>query len=222
MVSRVSPSLVCVLCVILLPAVWADYCASYRDKNGYTHDAVQCHPYFCCGDCTNRQCCNQKTYYISQAQQEHCSGRGGSEKKSRLATLLGSILGSIFPILLCVGLVICCVAPCCLFYKKCRKGRGRAAPENAIYNVPQPPHNPQPHPSGYPSSHPGYQPVPAQPGFGGLPFPQAPPSYGDPNNPPVAYPMFPLPGRQYAEPPPKADEEAPLPYNPAYPELTGM
>lgn len=45
--------------------------------------------------------------------------------KNKLPTVLGSTLGTIFPLILIVGVIICCVAPCCFCYKKCRKGGNR-------------------------------------------------------------------------------------------------
>ncbi|CAJ1050450.1 protein shisa-4-like [Xyrichtys novacula] len=200
MVSRSLSIFVGVLCVILLPAVFADYCTDYVDSNGYYHDQQNCGSYYCCGNCYQMACCKDRTYRISSDEQRLCGGGGGgggggsNSKKSKLATLLGSILGSILPVLLCVGLAICCLAPCCFLYKKCRKGRGRGP---AVIHVPQQPHHP-----GQPSG-PGYNPVPVQPGFGG--GPSGPPPYFDGN--PGAFspgqPMYPLPNPQ-------------PPYNPAY------
>ncbi|XP_041801292.1 leucine-rich repeat extensin-like protein 5 [Chelmon rostratus] len=144
----------------------------------------------------------------------------GYERQSSIVILLGSILGSVFPIILCVALIICCVAPCCLFYKKCRKGRNRrhqsVTNTTTVVNVPMQPLSP----SGY---QPGYQPVPVQPGYGGPPFPTAPPpSYleaTDPARSPAAFssgqPMYPLPGQPYG-PPPHLDECEQPPYNPSY------
>uniref|UniRef100_A0A3P8S7Z6 Shisa N-terminal domain-containing protein n=1 Tax=Amphiprion percula TaxID=161767 RepID=A0A3P8S7Z6_AMPPE len=113
-----------------------------------------CMSYYCCGDCTYKYCCRDQTQRITQSQQEPCFNQD---------TL---ILGSVFPIILCVGLIICCVAPCCLCYKKCRKGGNRT------HTVVQP--AVQPHsPGGYQPDYPGYHPVP---GFGD-PMPPAPPPY---------------------------------------------
>ncbi|XP_061730554.1 uncharacterized protein LOC133535088 [Nerophis ophidion] len=56
------------------------------------------------------------------------------EKYAKRAVLLGSILGVVIPLIFCVGLVACFVAPCCFFYKKCRKGRN-----SQRQNVPTPP-----------------------------------------------------------------------------------
>ncbi|XP_063766072.1 protein shisa-4-like isoform X2 [Eleginops maclovinus] len=114
------------------------------------------------------------------------------------------------------------VAPCCFFYKKCRKGRNQrprtARNTSTLVNELQqlhPPHGCQPY-------YPGYLPVPAQAGYGGLSFPSAPPSYleaTDPTYPPSGYtpglPMVSYPGQPHA-PTPHSDEFAPQPYNPSY------
>ncbi|XP_023140406.2 protein shisa-4-like [Amphiprion ocellaris] len=211
--SNVLSSLVCILCVVVVPAVWAEYCTSYTDWNGVSHRTQQCSmSYYCCGDCTYKYCCRDQTQRITQSQQERCSSRPGvnTNKTNRPGVLLGSILGSVFPIILCVGLIICCVAPCCLCYKKCRKGGNRT------HTVVQPPV--QPHsPGGYQPDYPGYHPVP---GFGD-PMPPAPPPYSNPGYPhPAPYnpgmPMYPLnPHQVYAEPP-QSDEHVQPPYNPSY------
>ncbi|KAM9361653.1 uncharacterized protein ABDE67_022710 [Symphorus nematophorus] len=213
MVSRVLSSLVCVLCVILLPAVWAEYCKSYTDGYGQYHNTQNCGSQYCCGYCNHKQCCRDQRYRLNQ---DRCPGGTGSkDKKKSLPALLGSILGSILPIALCVGLVICCVAPCCFCYKKCRKGGNRSHPP--MMDAPMQPLSP----SGYQPGFPGYQ--PAQPGFGGgLPNP-APPPYMDNHNPGLpgvpygpGQPMYPmLPGQLFAEPP-QSDELEQPPYNPSY------
>nr|XP_046239244.1 protein shisa-5-like isoform X2 [Scatophagus argus] len=223
MVSRTLSALVCVSSVILLPAVWADECSSYWDTDGFYHETQQCVSQYCCGDCNNRYCCNEKKYRLTQEKQESCPGGVSLGQKRKIAILLGSILGSIIPIIVCVGLIICCVAPCCLFYKKCRKGRNQrhqpgTTTTTAVYAAPQQPLSP----SGYQPSYPGYQPVPVQPGYGGSPDPTAPPpSYLEATNPghssaafSPGHPMYPLPSQAW--PPPHSDELAQPPYNPAY------
>lgn len=147
----------------------------------------------------------------------------GFGRGSNIAVLTGSILGAIFPILICVGLIICFVAPCCCFYKMCRKRHNRRhqTTTNTITVVSTPL---QPlSPAGYQPSYPGYQPVPFQPGHGGLSNPTAPPpSYWEATSPahsPVAFtpgqPMHPFPGQPYALSP-QSDELAQPPYNPSY------
>ncbi|XP_074524925.1 uncharacterized protein LOC141789424 [Halichoeres trimaculatus] len=191
-----------VLCVVLLPAAFAEYCSSFVDRNGNFYDQQSCNNMYCCGNCYQMYCCTDTRYRISPNEQASCSQSSNSDKRKKLSTLLGSILGSVFPILLCVGLVICCVAPCCLFYKKCRKG-GRGGSGPVIFR--QQPNNP-----GQPSN-PGYKPVPGQPGFGGQP---QPPAYHDGN--PGAFspgqPMYPLPNQPYANP----GVGPQPPYNPSY------
>uniref|UniRef100_UPI0037E76525 protein shisa-4-like n=1 Tax=Semicossyphus pulcher TaxID=241346 RepID=UPI0037E76525 len=210
MVSRFLSILLCVLCGVLLPAVWANYCSAFIGSNGYRHDAQQCGSQYCCGNCFQMYCCRDSTYRLTEREQQSCSDSSHNDKKNKLGTLLGSILGSIFPILLCVGLVICCCAPCCLFYKKCRKGgRTTNAPVVIGQNSPSGPHPPNP----------GYQPVPVQPGHGGRPMP--PPSYydGHPSGPSAGFgpgqPMYPLPNQPYGQPTHPGGFAQP-PYNPSY------
>ncbi|XP_037629588.1 protein shisa-5-like [Sebastes umbrosus] len=224
MVSRVLSSVVCVLWVILLPVASDDFCGAFIDTSGRTHPAQTCGPQFCCGTCARRSCCSDRKYRLTLDAQRRCAERptttnNDNDKKSKLGTLLGSILGSIFPIIICVGLIICCFAPCCLIYKKCRKGgnRGSHTPNTTVINGPQQPFPQPPAAPGYQPSHPGYQPVPVDPGFGGQPMPTAPPSYNPANPAPGGYPagppmgpypgqpMMPYPGQPYA-----------TPYNPSY------
>ncbi|XP_065810762.1 protein shisa-4-like [Labrus bergylta] len=191
MVSGVWSSLVVVLCGILLPAVFAEYCSSFTGTNGYYYEKQQCDNHYCCGTCSQMYCCDDRSYRITQDEQYYCTGStSNNDKRSKLATLLGSILGSVLPVLLCVGLVICCVAPCCLFYKKCRKRNNQRQPNATVIHTPQQPNSP--------SRQPGYQPVPVQPGFGGMPNPNAPPPYygGNPAPPSAPFspgqPMYPI------------------------------
>lgn len=60
----------------------------------------------------------------------HRTNQGG---KNKLPTVLGSTLGTIFPLILIVGVIICCVAPCCFCYKKCRKGGNRGRQRRAHF-----------------------------------------------------------------------------------------
>ncbi|KAE8298380.1 Protein shisa-4 Transmembrane protein 58 Precursor [Larimichthys crocea] len=217
MVSSVLSSLVCVFCVILLPAVTGDYCNSYWDKQGQYHEDQQCFiSSFCCGDCYNKYCCSEKKHRLTEEKQDRCT-EGYSSARKKIPMILGSVLGSIVPIIFCVCLIICCVAPCCFCYKKCRKGQRQTVRNGVtVVNAPQQ----LPSPSGYQPAHPVYQPVPVHPGYGGLPNPTAPPpSYMEATNPaysPVAFnqgqPMYPMPSQPYAPP----NEFVQLPYNPAY------
>ncbi|XP_022604036.1 protein shisa-5-like isoform X1 [Seriola dumerili] len=222
MVSSVLSSLVCVLCVILLPAVWADYCSSYRGTDGLYHDPLQCGSQYCCGDLNKIYCCSEQENRLFQENKE-----GHFERLSRrpdIAAIIGSIATIIIPIFICVILIICCVCPCCLLYKKCRERRNgmqQTVITTTVVNPPQPPLTP----FGYEPSHPGYQPVPVLHGYGGPPMPTAPPpSYLEatyPAHSPVPYPqgqpMYPLPppGQNYP-PPSHLDELVQMPYNPSY------
>ncbi|XP_040890124.1 protein shisa-5-like [Toxotes jaculatrix] len=221
MVWSVSSSLVCVLCVILLPAVWADICTSYRDEDGVYHGVQLCRFQYCCGNCQNKYCCSDQENQLSQKKQEDCPGRPVSAKQINIAAILGGIFATIILIILCVVLIICFLSPSCLFYKKCRKGhnqRRQTVTTTNVVNVPQQPLSP----SVYQPSYPGYQPVPALHGYGGPPIPTAPPhSYleaSDPTHFPAPFldgqPMYPL--QPPSALPSHSDELAQPPYNPSY------
>ncbi|KAM3621066.1 uncharacterized protein V6R79_005498 [Siganus canaliculatus] len=135
-----------------------------------------------------------------------------------LGAILGIISGTAIAVILCVGLIICCVAPCCLLYKKCRQRHNerQSVRSTTVVNTPM---QPLP-PSGHHPTHPGYLPVPVQPGYGRSPNPTAPPpSYSEATGasaPPVSFSqgqlMYPYP----SQPSPHTDDFAPLPYNPSY------
>ncbi|XP_067443008.1 protein shisa-5-like [Thunnus thynnus] len=230
MASVVVSSLVCLLCVILPPAVWADYCRGYWDTNGHFYDPQQCGTRYCCGNCNSKYCCSEKENRLPEEKQELCSMRSSYGKKSKIAILLGSIIGSIIPIILCVSLIICCVAPCCLCYKKCcRKGRNRSRTHTShvVMTTLTPANTPQQPvlPSGYQPSYPGYQSVPVQSGYEGPPVPTAPPppsyleSEADPAYSPGLFspgqPTYPFQLQPYTLPPHSAELAQP-PYNPSY------
>ncbi|XP_069008153.1 protein shisa-5-like [Embiotoca jacksoni] len=231
MVSSVLPSIVYVLCVVMVPAVWADYCHTYWDTDGVFHDTQQCGRKYCCGDCSKKYCCSDKKYHLTQEKQESCPGRPVYEKqvrnKSSNFIILVSIVVSIIPTFICVAAIICCVAPCC--YKKCRNGRNprhiTVINSNPAVNGPQQLLSPpgyQPSYLGHQPSYPGYQLVP---GHGGPSFPTAPPlPYVESINLapfPAAFgqdqPMYPYqpPSQPYA-PPPHSDNHVQPPYNPSY------
>ncbi|CAN9511814.1 unnamed protein product [Ophioblennius macclurei] len=217
MVSSATLAICCVLCVAVVPLARADYCKSYVDGYGVRHNSQQCGMEYCCGDCNRKYCCGDYRYQITEQEQNRCSDRPTLSKPSRIATILGSVLGSLLPILFCVGLVICCVAPCCYCYKKCRKGNRQPTTPNTIVIPPRPhagPSGPQPPYPGqqpYPGhpTYPGYQPVP---GFG-LHSASAPPSYMESTQVPAAFtegqPSYPLQ-------PPQSNELAQPPFNPSY------
>ncbi|KAM9860038.1 protein shisa-5-like [Aulostomus maculatus] len=220
MVSTSFSSLVCVLCVILFPIAWADYCTGYWDNLSVYHEVQQCGSIFCCGNCNRKYCCNKQILSFTQEAQGNCVDRPKFEKRSQFAVIAGSILGSIVPLVSCVSLIICCMAPCCLCYKKCRERR-RQTVVNTVVHIPQ-----QPHASlGYQPSYPGYLPVPVQPGYGGPLMPSAPPpTYLEATDPafspggfPQGHPMYPLqPINQPYALPAHPDGLAEPPYNPSY------
>uniref|UniRef100_A0A3Q3QHS8 Shisa N-terminal domain-containing protein n=1 Tax=Monopterus albus TaxID=43700 RepID=A0A3Q3QHS8_MONAL len=220
-VLRVLSSLVCVLCVILLPAVWGrktDYCSSYWDQDGFFYDTIDCGFEYCCGDCNKKYCCSEKKYQITQEQQKGCA----AGPKVNISMILGIIFGCVVPIIFCVALVICCVAPCCLLYKRCKERRNprphTVISTTAVVGVPQ---QPLP-PSGHQLSYPGYQPVPVQPGYEDPSHATAPPpSYLEAIDPAhfpgpftQGHPTQPL-GPPHA-PSPHLEELAQPPYNPSY------
>ncbi|XP_067360940.1 protein shisa-4-like isoform X1 [Channa argus] len=209
-----------VLCMVLLPAVWGvTYsCTSYWDHDDFYHDTKQCGSQYCCGNCNKKYCCREKKYQLTQQKQEQCPAR----RKVSIAIILGAIFGSIFALIPCVALVICCVTPCCLIHRKFQE-RHNQREQNliTIVNVPQ---RPLPT-SGVQVSFPEYQWVPVEPGFGEPPLPTAPPlSYleaTDPAHFPAPFsqghPMYPLqpPGQPIASSPHLA-EYSQLPCNPSY------
>ncbi|XP_034440883.1 protein shisa-5-like isoform X2 [Hippoglossus hippoglossus] len=128
-------------------------------------------------------------------------------------SILGVIFGSIFAFVLFLVLIICCVCPCCLIYKSCRRRPNQIVTTTThVVNIPVQPHPPHP-------SYPGYQPVPGLHGYGGMPGPTAPPhSYMEavqfPPGPPMNF--LPPPGQFYPPPPPYSEDMAHPPYNPSY------
>ncbi|XP_077386292.1 protein shisa-5-like [Festucalex cinctus] len=203
MVSPVLSIFVFVSCVIFLPATWAEDCSSYWDDSGVRRDGHECGNMFCCGTCGKKYCCAEKTRQLTQ---ELCDDWPRFEKHSRPVILLGSILGAVIPIIFCVGLITCFVAPCCLLYKKCRKRNSRQR-QNVTSTFVAAPHQPASPPQHQPS-HPGYQPVPVPPHYGGPTVPTAPaglPGYMG-GAPPVYTPGL----------PPRPDQHSQPPYNPAY------
>ncbi|XP_026022509.1 protein shisa-5-like [Astatotilapia calliptera] len=110
MPSSILSSLVCVLCVVVVPAVWADHCHSYWDTNGVFHDTQECEKY-CCGDCRTKYCCSDIKYNFTEKKQELCFRRSARVKRSYHVEYVG--IGVPVPILVCTGLIICCVTRCC-------------------------------------------------------------------------------------------------------------
>ncbi|XP_013768099.1 protein shisa-4-like [Pundamilia nyererei] len=110
MPSSILSSLVCVLCVVVVPAAWADHCHSYWDTNGVFHDTQECEKY-CCGDCRTKYCCSDIKYNFTEEKQELCFRRSARVKRSYHVEYVG--IGVPIPILVCMGLIICCVTRCC-------------------------------------------------------------------------------------------------------------
>ncbi|XP_071778806.2 protein shisa-5-like isoform X2 [Centroberyx gerrardi] len=235
MVSGVLSSLACALFVTLLPAVSADDCPSYWDTSSDFHDVQQCGSSYCCGTCNKKYCCTDARFRLSQDKQERCTESSGITKGKRIALLVGSILGTLFPIIICVCLIICCVSPCCFLYKKCQRRRSRRPQtviNTAVVNAPLQPSAPSGHQHPYQGGqypggqYPGYQPVPLQFGYGAQPMPTAPPpSYMEASYAPVSMPYSPAPGQPVypfqhpSQPhalPPHLDDLAHPPYNPSY------
>ncbi|XP_034388363.1 protein shisa-5-like [Cyclopterus lumpus] len=186
-----------VLCLILLPAVWADNCSDYEGSNGYHHQDQQCGSQYCCGNCERKYCCSNKTQRLSQEEEHKCSGSSSDlGTKSLFAKRLGSVIGRILPFML----IICCVAPCCFFFKKCRIGRNQSPQivmtsyTPAVHNLPEQSLSLY----GYQPAYRGYQLVPSQPGYG-------PPPYMETNAFTAGIPIVSFPGQPYAPPPVSTD-----------------
>uniref|UniRef100_A0A3Q0STJ7 Shisa N-terminal domain-containing protein n=1 Tax=Amphilophus citrinellus TaxID=61819 RepID=A0A3Q0STJ7_AMPCI len=136
-------------------------CFSYLERNDLFHDEQACGRKYCCGECSRRYCCSEKKYQLNQ---ELCPESSFFFRK--IAVILGSTIGTIVLVTLCVSVMICCIAPCCLCYKKCLKRPDQrqisklATVQSIVINS-----NPSQQPP-----HPGYQAVPAGP-----PMPTAPP-----------------------------------------------
>ncbi|XP_033822813.1 submaxillary gland androgen-regulated protein 3A-like [Periophthalmus magnuspinnatus] len=122
---------------------------------------------------------------------------------------IGAVCGSIFQIVLCVGVISGCVSLCCWCHKRCRRRRRPQNGVNVIY-VPAPVP-----PEGFHPSLPNYYPPVSPPNIG-LPIPTAPPpSYQEatstgPFSPDVSQrpPMYPTH--------PPLDQISQQPYNPEY------
>lgn len=122
-------------------------------------------------------------------------------------------LGSILPIVICVGCVVCCVALCCFCCKKSNQQRHQNV-TTVVYSHPSPQQLPI---SEYQPPYPAYQPVPLHT-HAGLPDASAPPpSYLEATNPALSHnnpvpPMF----LHSSQPSGHSDVHQQLPYNPAF------
>ncbi|XP_061687856.1 protein shisa-5-like [Syngnathoides biaculeatus] len=208
MKSAVLSVLVLVSCIILFPTSCADNCSSYWDDGGLRRDGRQCGGMYCCGTCSDKYCCAEKTQQLTQEEQDLCHDWPRFEKHTRPGILLGSILGAVIPIIFCVGLITCFVAPCCFLYKKCKKRPNSQQRQNVTSTFVAAPTQPASPPQHSPS-HPGYQPVPVWAHYAGPAVPTAPvgpPSYMEAVPPPYSPGVVaPLP-----------DEHLQPPYNPSY------
>ncbi|XP_041836539.1 protein shisa-5-like [Melanotaenia boesemani] len=210
MVSGILPNVLCIWCIVVVPAVWADDCNSYWDMNDNYHDVQSCYMY-CCGNCNDRYCCSDKKNSLTQEKQDGCPGSVNNKSKN-IALIMGNVIGALILIIICVTVITCCMVPCCLCYKKCRKTHNqRQIAMITTVNTPQPTVSPT-----------GYQSVPRHEG---PPMPTAPPpSYLESTNPaPSTFvfsqgqPMY--TGQASSEPHselPHSDALVQPPYNPSY------
>ncbi|XP_077583452.1 protein shisa-5-like [Stigmatopora nigra] len=201
--STFVPILIFLTSGVIITTTWADDCSSYWDGSSIHHDGRQCGSMHCCGTCSNRYCCLQKTRQLTQEHQELCGDMPRFEKYTRPAIIVGSIVGVVLPIIFCVGLITCFVAPCCFLYKKCRKRRNSNQHQTVTTTFIAVPAQPV-SPPQQPPSQPGYQPVPVPPHYGGPIMPSAP--MGPPPYIGTVYPPGVLPPDQDSQPP----------YNPSY------
>ncbi|XP_037535741.1 protein shisa-4-like [Nematolebias whitei] len=203
MVSGFWSGVLCVFCLVVVQAVWADDCTSYWNANGYFSEAQQCVKY-CCGDCRNKYCCKNKKDSLTEGEQQQCL-------TNSIGLIVGATLAVVIPVIICVALIICYVSPSCLIYKRCRKRRTQR--QIAVTNTPQPPLST----SGHQPAYGDYQSVPV---YEDPPIPSAPPpSYLEITEPaysqiPEDQPSHPL--SQPQSPPPYSDALEHLPFNPSY------
>ncbi|XP_029358371.1 protein shisa-5-like [Echeneis naucrates] len=209
MISRLLYNFGCVLCVILLPAVWAEDCRDFTERGSSYREPLKCGPQYCCEKRGKIYCCSEeenRVFYQEEGHFERLSVR------STFPPIIFILIG-IIVICIIVVLIVCFACPCCLLYKQCQKrhnGTRQAVVTTTVIGTSQLPLSP----SGY---HPSYQPVPAPHGQGG----PTPPSYLEATYSAVPYPqqqpMYPVPppGQNYHLPP-LSDEFVQLPYNPAY------
>lgn len=178
-----APSLpsvvVLLLCVTLAPCVYGgDDCESYTDSYNIYHPSKSCWIGFCCGECNNRYCCNERFRRLTESQQDFCFSSSNDDISYTPLPMIFSFasIAVVFLIIIC-----CCVCPCCCLYKMCRKPRPVIATTTHTTVVTSTPHYPpQPTASlGQPQAYQGaqyppYQPVPVQMGYGAPPPTSAP------------------------------------------------
>ncbi|KAJ0068456.1 hypothetical protein NL108_008407 [Boleophthalmus pectinirostris] len=123
--------------------------------------------------------------------------------------LIGAVCGSIFQIVLCVGVISGCVSLCCWCHKRCRRRR----PQNGVNVIYVPAPVP---PEGYQLSLPNYYSAPVSPPNIGPPLPTTPPpSYQEATSPGL-YPLD-ISQRPPLYPnPPSLGQNSQQPHNPEY------
>ncbi|KAM4613947.1 protein shisa-5-like [Polymixia lowei] len=210
---------VCLLCVILVPAVsaWDDSCQSYTDISGVYHPFKSC-PAYCCGTCNHRYCCSGSFMRLSEDEQDDCIESYRVNHNVTVASSIGAV------VIIIIIAICCCVCPCCCLYKMCRKPRPVIATTTHTTVVtttpqqyPQQPTASPGHPQSYQGApYPGYQPVPVQPGYGAQPMPTAP-YHGQPFTPGPPPPYQEATGPAYPPTSMPYSQAAFSPGQPAYP-----
>ncbi|XP_007549218.1 protein shisa-5-like isoform X3 [Poecilia formosa] len=138
---------------------------------------------------------------------------------STITTIIVVASVGVIVIITCVCLFTCFFAPCCWFYKLCRKPRNQrqTVVTNTAANMPQPHYSP----SGYQAQPPDYQGVAGDEGSTAPNTP--PPSYMESTSPWYPAPFVPRqamyslsPSNQPSAPPLPSDEIDLPPYNPQH------
>ncbi|XP_028854462.1 protein shisa-5 isoform X1 [Denticeps clupeoides] len=206
MAAPLAPLLLAVCAALRAVSAGDSDCMGYVKGTQYV-PGQHCNPYqFCCGTCDSRYCCSNPTHALTEDQQEDCVFRLSdtffhSKTTPRTSWNTAAIASIVAGIVVVVCIVLCCVCPCCCLYKLCRKPRPVVATTTHTTVITSPPAQPA-------AQYPGYQPVPAQPGYG------APGGYGTQ----VMYPAQPMPtapyqGQPYGSPlPPPYQEFVPPGY----------
>ncbi|XP_030633540.1 protein shisa-5 [Chanos chanos] len=196
-------------CGLLVTALAGDDCEGYYSSSGRYESKKDCSfMQFCCGTCDNRYCCSSYGSKLSEYDQDLCTF-------GRTETTMEITAGIVGVIVLVVVVVVCCVCPCCCIYKMCRKPRPvvATATHTTVINTQYPQQQQQTPNQG--AQYPGYQPVPAQPGFGGQPA-YGTPGYGaQPGYGGQPMPTAPYQAQPYAPGPPPPYQEAAGPGYPA-------
>uniref|UniRef100_A0A1A8LR43 Protein shisa-5 n=1 Tax=Nothobranchius pienaari TaxID=704102 RepID=A0A1A8LR43_9TELE len=205
-----------VLCATFATCVFAwgdDDCKAYTDSYNIYHAYQTCSYFqFCCGTCSNRECCNSNLRRLSDDAQDKCYNNGKFFTHTSSVPVVPVVISSVIGFLAILIVVCCCVCPCCCLYSLCRKPRPVVATTHTtvVTSIPQQyPQQPTavaspPQPYQATQHHP-YQPMPVQPSYGtqGMPtFPHQgqqfppPPTYQEATGP--SYPPQPMPYSQAA------------------------